>query len=387
MKKDRSGISLIELILTLALFSIFIQVIYSVFFVSNASYSISTSKGFAQQDVRILGNFIKSEFKYVTNLSITDDYTGKYFSLRIEEVDGIKVFTKMSHIYIGDGTEASKEDATTSSIVNTIKGSWDSVTFTNKNAGEVDVLIFQEEITRGHKAEYELPIKIITFNNNNLLTNIENFDLVSGQVLYYQNTSASNLSRGIDITTSSEGIDYYTVSFDSQGGTPTPIDITAKYGSYQNMPIAKPSLSGYIFNGWYTEPQGQGEKYNESTILIPNRDITLYASWIAGTINQVGIEGIHSITGNPSLEKHEEYYKVKKNQGGSVVKIKLSNYTASHKDLVKASVTGISGVIDNDGYLTFSVELANKTSSLITVTVETPGFSAVTKTFGFYGIL
>ena len=50
---------------------------------------------------------------------------------------------------------------------------------------------------------------------------------------------------------------------------------------YEYLPI--PTKSGYVFLGWYTEPNGQGTKVIENTILTNTSDHTLYANWQINT--------------------------------------------------------------------------------------------------------
>lgn len=70
---------------------------------------------------------------------------------------------------------------------------------------------------------------------------------------------------------------YYTVIFDSEGGTPdfsTTTDIIS--GATTSLP-SNPTKDGYDFGGWYTEPSGAGEQFTSGTGVIAN--ITVYANW------------------------------------------------------------------------------------------------------------
>ena len=72
----------------------------------------------------------------------------------------------------------------------------------------------------------------------------------------------------------------YTVTFDSQGAT-TEADPTSKTVSTPSTTVGKlptsPLKEGYIFDGWYTQPNGKGTKVVVSTII--ESDITVYAKW------------------------------------------------------------------------------------------------------------
>ena len=74
----------------------------------------------------------------------------------------------------------------------------------------------------------------------------------------------------------------YTVSYDAQGGTPTPSSYLVTYGSnYMSPPGA--SRSGYTFAGWWTGPNGTGIQVSGGTVMTTAADHSLYANW---TINQ-----------------------------------------------------------------------------------------------------
>src|SRR5690554_5159792 len=84
MFNKRKGVTLIELILVIALISIIIPTIYSIFFAGNTSYGFSKNKGFAQQGVRLASDFIASNLKFVTALSDDEnDFYTDYYSLKV----------------------------------------------------------------------------------------------------------------------------------------------------------------------------------------------------------------------------------------------------------------------------------------------------------------
>ena len=72
----------------------------------------------------------------------------------------------------------------------------------------------------------------------------------------------------------SADVPYYTVTFDTGGGSPIPEQIV-KPGGYAVQPIESPTKSGYSFDGWM---------YNGSLFLFGktaiNSDITLTAEWL-----------------------------------------------------------------------------------------------------------
>jgi uncharacterized repeat protein (TIGR02543 family) len=71
----------------------------------------------------------------------------------------------------------------------------------------------------------------------------------------------------------------YTVTFDSNGGTPTPSPITGVVsGNTVTLPAA-PTQSGFTFNGWNTAANGSGSAFTASTPVTA--DVTVYAQWTA----------------------------------------------------------------------------------------------------------
>jgi uncharacterized repeat protein (TIGR02543 family) len=70
----------------------------------------------------------------------------------------------------------------------------------------------------------------------------------------------------------------YTVTFDADGGSPTPEPLTVNKGESagSNMPD-DPAKDGYVFGGWYTGLGGWGPEFTASTVVT--RNITVYAEW------------------------------------------------------------------------------------------------------------
>jgi uncharacterized repeat protein (TIGR02543 family) len=67
----------------------------------------------------------------------------------------------------------------------------------------------------------------------------------------------------------------YTVSFDADGGSPSPANQTVNDGQKATEPTA-PTKSGYDFDGWYNG----GTKWNFSTMTVTS-NLTLKAKWTA----------------------------------------------------------------------------------------------------------
>ena len=76
-------------------------------------------------------------------------------------------------------------------------------------------------------------------------------------------------------------IPQYTVTFDSQGGSsPSPESKVVTYGQiYGTLATTTTTREGYIFDGWWTEPNGNGTQVKISTEVTILSDHTLYANW------------------------------------------------------------------------------------------------------------
>ncbi len=91
----------------------------------------------------------------------------------------------------------------------------------------------------------------------------------------------------------------FTVTFDSQGGTPVP-GKTARYNALITAPVT-PTRTGYSFKGWYKEPECINA-WNFYTNRVTS-DLTLYASW---AVNSYKVT-FDSRGGSPVAYKYVKY--------------------------------------------------------------------------------
>jgi uncharacterized repeat protein (TIGR02543 family) len=61
-----------------------------------------------------------------------------------------------------------------------------------------------------------------------------------------------------------------------------PATATTSEGETVLLPATKPTRTGYIFDGWYTEEDGEEMDFTETTPITAN--ITVYARWVRGSI-------------------------------------------------------------------------------------------------------
>jgi uncharacterized repeat protein (TIGR02543 family) len=73
----------------------------------------------------------------------------------------------------------------------------------------------------------------------------------------------------------------FTVTFDSRGGSgPVPASRVVTFASAHG-PLADSTRPGYTFAGWFTAPDGPGERVLPETTVTEPRDVTLFARWAA----------------------------------------------------------------------------------------------------------
>lgn len=70
--------------------------------------------------------------------------------------------------------------------------------------------------------------------------------------------------------------EIYTIGLDAMGGTTSVVVVTTNLSGKLSALPAQPTLEGYTFDGWYTEPVG-GTKISTSTVFTG--DTTVYAHW------------------------------------------------------------------------------------------------------------
>ena len=83
-------------------------------------------------------------------------------------------------------------------------------------------------------------------------------------------------------TVSIPKLDSYTVKYDANGGTGAPSSQTKWHGTSLSLSSAKPTRTGYTFQGWSTSDDTSVE-YAAGASYKSNASVTLYAVWKANT--------------------------------------------------------------------------------------------------------
>jgi type II secretory pathway pseudopilin PulG len=184
MLKNKKGITLIEVVLTVAILGIFIPSIYTVFFAGQNAFSTSTNKGFAQESVRLAELFLTDELKNTTGFISKDDFNAGVINQKIYELkyeDGYLLLTEYEK---KDEETSSDEIIYDKKELRKLKGNWNKLTISSLTNGVLDVSIEQKEKLYNQESTYPLDFSITLINDDNL-RNDKVWDLVKGDKLYF----------------------------------------------------------------------------------------------------------------------------------------------------------------------------------------------------------
>lgn len=93
----------------------------------------------------------------------------------------------------------------------------------------------------------------------------------------------------------------FAIGMDAQGGIcSTVVTYTNLSGKLESTP-EQPAMTGYTFDGWYTEPVG-GSRITTATVFTG--DTTIYAQWTAKSSSASPTTPTPPMTGGPALQKH-----------------------------------------------------------------------------------
>lgn len=78
-------------------------------------------------------------------------------------------------------------------------------------------------------------------------------------------------------------LNYYTVTYNANGGSGAPSGQTKWYGEALTLQTTKPTRAGYTFKGWATSASATSAAYAAGGTYSANSAVTLYAVWQANT--------------------------------------------------------------------------------------------------------
>lgn len=76
-----------------------------------------------------------------------------------------------------------------------------------------------------------------------------------------------------------EKIQYFTISFDANGGEGTMSSVTFEQNRYEYIPNNTFTHNTLVFTGWNTKADGSGDSYTNGQYFYANQNMTLYAQW------------------------------------------------------------------------------------------------------------
>ena len=125
--------------------------------------------------------------------------------------------------------------------------------------------------------------------------------LVVGLCLFSLLCCALPAAFAADNTSGSKKLEnVYAIGMDAQGGVcSTVVTYTALSGKLESA-LEQPVMTGYTFDGWYTEPVG-GSKVTTSTVFTS--DATVYAHWTA----KVGASTVPQTPTQPTAIQWQKY--------------------------------------------------------------------------------
>ncbi len=176
-------------------------------------------------------------------------------------------------------------------------------------------------------------------------------------------------------------VNSYTVTFDSQGGTV--IDPITNIGKGATITLPEePEKEGYIFGGWYTKPNGEGERFTNQTKIDGN--ITVYAKW--SEIPKLSLPTANYADGSVIeagtaiiLSTEEKDAKIYYTLDGTVPTVSSNLYKEAiiiSTDTTIKAIAVMEGFKDSD-VATFTYEIAEEEIIIYTVTFDSNGGSEV----------
>ena len=102
-------------------------------------------------------------------------------------------------------------------------------------------------------------------------------------------------------STSKKEENVYVIGLDAQGGACSTVVLYTALSGKLDATLEQPTMDGYTFEGWYTEPVG-GSRVTTATVFTG--DTTIYAQWTAKSSSASPTTPTLPMTGGPALQKH-----------------------------------------------------------------------------------
>ncbi|MBZ4665933.1 prepilin-type N-terminal cleavage/methylation domain-containing protein [Mahella sp.] len=102
------GFTLVEVLITVALFSVLVAVVFSMYFVGTKTFTIAADQSFAQKYARTAADFISKELRTAKDISAdAGKFSGQdYYILQLKDKDGQRYLVKTTRTASGQTSDA-----------------------------------------------------------------------------------------------------------------------------------------------------------------------------------------------------------------------------------------------------------------------------------------
>ena len=194
-----------------------------------------------------------------------------------------------------------------------------------------------------------------------------------------QVSSSTTMGAGNTIVYAQWTVNYYTLSFNSNGGSVSSASSSIAYGgAYGTLPT--PTRTGYTFTGWYTSASGGSQVSSSTTMGAGNA--TIYAHW---TVNSYTYNIVYKSSNGTSLGNSTATYafgttntiSAPVKSGYDTPAAQSVTWDSTSKTITftyiptSVSVTTKSGTVSSSPYITYSakIEYRNRTATSVQIRV------------------
>lgn len=205
-------------------------------------------------------------------------------------------FTRIGYTFIGWNTEVDGSGTTYYNEQNisidsdlTLYAQWTPIYTITFNANGGSGSMSSETVSSG--SSVSLPANTFTRSGYEFVGWNTNAD---GSGVPYTNGQRITPSRNITLYAQwNKNEVYYTISFNSNGGSGTMYSTEVQEGVNYTLPANTFSRTGYTFIGWNTNVNGNGTSYNDKHTIMVRGNLTLYAQWKKIEEDQEHVSGSH----------------------------------------------------------------------------------------------
>ena len=205
-------------------------------------------------------------------------------------------FTRIGYTFIGWNTEVDGSGTTYYNEQNisidsdlTLYAQWTPIYTITFNANGGSGSMSSETVSSG--SSVSLPANTFTRSGYEFVGWNTNAD---GYGVPYTNGQRITPSRNITLYAQWKKNEvYYTISFNSNGGSGTMYSTEVQEGVNYTLPANTFSRTGYTFIGWNTNVNGNGTSYNDKHTIMVRGNLTLYAQWKKIEEDQEHVSGSH----------------------------------------------------------------------------------------------